>query len=55
MVREGERIWKDFGKGKKMIKAYLNLKIVLNKKMQKVYYNKLKYIFHNEYSYLKPL
>lgn len=23
--------------------------------MQKVYYNKLKYIFHNEYSYLKQL
>lgn len=35
MIREGERIWKDFGKGKKMIKAYLNLKIVLNNKNAK--------------------
>lgn len=55
MVREGERIWNDFEKGKKMTKAYLNLKIVLNNKKVKVYYKKLKYIFHNEYSYLKSL
>lgn len=30
MYREVERIWKDLGKGKSIIKTYLNLKIVLN-------------------------